>query len=120
MTRLHVALGVATGCLAGVILAVALGSGGGGQARTVTVTVPAKAITTGGTVIVTTLVPPLVGERLDVAKDRLRRSGFDADVKGGGLFGVIKESNWDVVGEDPPGGTRLEQGSSVHLRVERR
>jgi beta-lactam-binding protein with PASTA domain len=124
MTRLHVALGIAGGFLVGLIVVVVLGIGVGGHSRTVTVArtviVPAKAITTGGTVIVTTLVPPLVGERLDVAKDRLRRAGFDPDVKGGGLFGVIKASNWDVVTQDPPPGTRLEQGSSVHLRIERR
>lgn len=121
MSRTVVALGAAMGFLAGVLTVVALGGGSGDRvtvARTVTVAAPA--ITNGGTVIVSTAVPPLVGERLDVAKDRLRRAGFDPDVKGGGIFGIIDESNWQVVTQDPGPGVMLEQGSSVHLRVEKR
>ncbi len=61
----------------------------------------------------------MVGERLDVAKDRLGRAGFDPDVDGGGVLGIVRESNW----ESSPrtrSGVLLEQGSSVRIRVERR
>jgi hypothetical protein len=115
------ALAGACGLLLGVIVALAL-SGGPDRdapARTVTVAVPATR-TTGGTVIVTTRVPALVGERLDTAKARLARARFDADVDGGGLLGILRESNWEVVEQRPPAGTILEQGSTVRVRVDRR
>lgn len=122
MSRTSLALGAACGFLAGVLAVVALG-GSGGDTETVvrnrTVTV-AAAVTTGGTVIVQTAVPALVGERLDVAQDRLRRAGFDPDVEGGGTFGIVVDSNWEVVSQDPGPGVMLEQGSSVHIRVEKR
>jgi PASTA domain. len=125
VSRTGVALAVASGFLAGVLVVVALGSGGD-DTRTITreavrtVTVASPTITNGGTVIVTTAVPTLVGERLDVAKDRLQRSGFDPDVAGGGIFGIVEDSNWQVVTQDPGPGVMLEQGSSVHIRVEKR
>ncbi|MEO6496341.1 MAG: PASTA domain-containing protein [Solirubrobacteraceae bacterium] len=123
MSRAALALGAGCGFLAGVLAVVALGGAGTDtrtvtQARTVTVTSPT--ITNGGTVIVTTAVPPLVGERLDVAKDRLNRAGFDPDVEGGGVLGIINDSNWQVVTQDPGPGVMLEQGSSVEIRVEKR
>ena len=118
---IRVALGAASGFLAGVLLVVAL-NGGIDQTETTTrtVTVTSTTLTNGGTVIVTTAVPDLVGQRLDVAKDRLARAGFDVDVTGGGLFGIIEESNWEVVEQDPRAGEQLEQGSTVHIRVEKR
>ena len=123
MSRAALALGAACGFLAGVLAVLALG-GAGGDTRTVvrdrTVTVTDPALTTGGTVVVKTAVPALVGERLDVAKDRLDRSGFDPDVEGGGVFGIVVDSNWEVVTQDPGPGVLLEQGSSVHIRVEKR
>jgi hypothetical protein len=126
MSRVAVALAAACGFLAGVVLVVALDSGGT-DTRTVTragavqtVTVASSAITTGGTVIVKTAVPDLVGQRLDVAKDRLQSSGFDADVSGGGLLGIVVDSNWQVVTQDPGPGVMLQQGSSVHIHVEKR
>lgn len=121
-----VALGVASGFLLGVIVAVALGATGDsdGEQRTVagparTVTVPATQ-SNGGTVIVTTAVPDVVGERLDTARRRIERARFDIDVDGGGTFGVVVDSNWEVVEQSPAAGTRREQGSSVSLRIERR
>lgn len=123
MSRASIALGAGCGFLAGVLAVVALG-GAGGETRTVTrattVTVTSPTLTTGGTVIVRTAVPELVGERLDVAKDRLDRAGFDPDVEGGGLFGIVTESNWQVVTQQPGPGVMLEQGSSVQIRVEKR
>jgi beta-lactam-binding protein with PASTA domain len=122
VSRTGAALGTVSGFLAGVLVVLALGAGGD-DTRTVTeartVTVPGT-VTTGGTVIVTTAVPALVGERLDVAKERLDRAGFDPDVSGGGIFGIVEESNWEVVTQDPGPGVMLEQGSSVHIRVEKR
>ncbi|MDQ3850344.1 MAG: PASTA domain-containing protein, partial [Actinomycetota bacterium] len=118
-----VALVGACGFLLGVVLVLGLGLGRdpAPPAHTVTRTVVAAATTTtGGTVIVTTHVPPVVGERLDVAKARLARARFDVDVDGGGVLGVVREPNWEVVAQDPGPGVVLEQGSSVHLVVERR
>ena len=123
MSRSALAVGTACGFLAGVLVVIAVGSGGG-DTKTVTrertVTVVSNTVTNGGTVIVTTAVPDLVGERLDVAKDRLHRAGFDPDVEGGGTFGIIVDSNWEVVTQDPGPGVQLERGSSVHIRVEKR
>ena len=114
-----VALAAACGFLLGVVLVLGLGSGPDPDAPARTVTVAATR-TTGGTVIVSTRVPPLVGERLDVAKERLERARFDADVDGGGVLGVLRESNWEVVEQSPAPGRLLEQGSSVRIRIERR
>ena len=114
---LGLALGVAGGFLCGVLLVAILGG-----AKPVidkrTVTVPATR-TTGGTVVVSTRVPAIVGQRLDVALDRLQRAKFTADVEGGGLFGIVEEHNWEVVEQSPTPGTMLEQGSQVTLHVER-
>lgn len=118
-----VLLAVASGFLAGVLLVAILGGAKGRETETVTVartvTVPA-ATSNPGTVIVTTAVPDLVGERLNVAKERVDRAGFDLDVVGGGLLGVIVESNWEVTSQDPAPGGQLEQGSTVEVRIARR
>ncbi len=116
---LTVALAAACGLLLGVVLVLGLGGGSDPDAPARTVTVAATR-TTGGTVVVTTRVPALVGERLNVAKERLERARFDADVEGGGVFGVLRESNWEVVEQSPPAGRMLEQGSSVRVRIQRR
>ena len=119
---LRVALGVAAGFLAGVLLVAILGGAQpAGPTATVTVTTPGVggSDSGGGTVITKTVVPDLRGQPLDVALERLARAGFEADVEGGGLFGVIDESNWEVVSQDPSGGFH-EQGSSVRLDVDRR
>jgi beta-lactam-binding protein with PASTA domain len=108
----------AAGFLAGVLLVAILG-GAKPVVREATVTV-SKPVTTGGTVITKTIVPDVVGERLDVALDRISRAGFDADVDGGGVLGILVEDNWEVVAQDPPPGRFLEQGSSVRVAVERR
>jgi hypothetical protein len=114
---LGLALGIAAGFLCGVLLVAILG-GAKPVIEKRTITVPATR-TSGGTVVVTTRVPPLVGQRLDVALDRLERSKFTADVEGGGLFGIVEEHNWEVVEQSPGPGTMLEQGSQVTLLVQR-
>jgi hypothetical protein len=112
-----VALAAALAALAGVLITVALGGGQSDTVRTVTVVThpPPQA-----TLIAKTAVPGVVGERLDVAKDRVRRAGFIALVEGGGILGVLRDRNWQVESQDPVGGQVLQTGSTVHLRVERR
>jgi PASTA domain len=66
-----------------------------------------------------TAVPALAGVRLDQALDRLESAGLKGDVRGGGLFGVLDESSWTVVDQDPSPGSRLRQGDTVHLDVDR-
>jgi|SRR4051812_1374572 hypothetical protein len=120
-TWLGVGLGVAAGFLAGVLLVAALGGAKPAiHESTVTVQAQAPAVTNGGTVIVKTLVPPLVGEQLDVALDRIARAGFDVDIQGGGLFGVLVDSNWQVTAQDPAPGGYLEQGSTIHIQIDHR
>jgi hypothetical protein len=79
---LPVALGVAGGFLAGVLVVVALG-GPATETRTVTAP-PTASAPTGGTVITKTEIPDVVGERLDIAKQRVRRAGFLVEVSGAG------------------------------------
>jgi len=114
---MRTALAAAAGFFVGVILVLILGAGGDGKTKTVTV----SSVTKGGTVIVTTTVPRLVGERLDVATDRVDRSGFDLEIdSGGGLFGPLIDSDWQVKSQDPAPGTKLERGSTIHVDIERR
>lgn len=113
----RLALAAAGGFLVGVVLVLALG--GGTTTKTKTVTVGASQ-TNGGTVIVTTTVPEHVGQPLDVARQRVERAKFHLVIDhGGGLFGVLVEHNWQVSSQTPDPGTKLEQGSTVHVDIER-
>jgi PASTA domain len=107
---LGMALAGAGGFLAGVLLIAILG---GAQPvykeRTLTVARPPQG----------SAVPTLVGQRLDVALDRLQGAGLKGDVQGGGIFGILDESDWKVVDQDPSPGARLGQGDTVHLDVDR-
>ena len=51
-------------------------------------------------------MPDVVGKKLDVAKSDVARAGIDEEVEvlGGGLLGVVVESNWTVCTQEPPGG----------------
>jgi PASTA domain len=104
------ALAGAGGFLAGVLLIAILG---GAQPvykeRTLTVSKPLQG----------SAVPALVGQRLDVALDRLQSAGLKGDVQGGGLFGVLDEGDWKVVDQDPSPGARLSQGDTVRLDIDR-
>jgi len=118
------ALIAACGFLAGALLALGAGALDDDErarvaTRTVTVAVPATR-TTGSTTIETTAVPDLVGQPLDTARERLERASFEADVDGGGLFGVIDDDNWEVVAQRPDAGEQLELGSSVQVVITRR
>jgi hypothetical protein len=107
---LGLALAGAGGFLAGVLLIAILG---GAQPvykeRTLTVTRPPSG----------SAVPALVGQRLDVALDRLESAGLKGEVQGGGLFGVLDEGSWKVVDQDPSPGARLSQGDTVRLDIDR-
>ena len=106
---LGMALAGAGGFLAGVLLIAILG---GAQPvykeRTLTVSKPLQG----------SAVPALVGQRLDVALDRLESAGLKGDVQGAGLFGVLDESDWKVVDQDPSPGARLGQGDTVRLDID--
>jgi len=56
-----------------------------------------------------TTMPDVTGKTLDDAKSAIRDAGFDDEVKvdGGGLFGVVVESNWEVCEQNPAAGTTV-------------
>jgi PASTA domain len=107
---LGMALAAAGGFLAGVLLIAILG---GAQPvykeRTISVASKPQG----------TAVPALSGVRLDQALDRLESAGLKGDVQGGGLFGILDESGWTVVSQDPSPGARLHRGDTVRLNVDR-
>ena len=121
-TWVHVALVAAIGFLLGVV--VALAAGGGDSTKTVTVTrAPAPAKTTPAqpgpppTVITKVRVPDFANIRLDVAKNQIHAQGWHVRVKGGGLFGVIVDSHWTVVAQQPAPGSFLERGGTITVDV---
>jgi len=107
---LGLAIAGAGGFLAGILLVAILG---GAQPvykeRTISVAAQPQG----------TAVPALVGQRLDTALDRLEKAGLKAQVDGGGLFGIVDESGWQVVEQDPSPSSRLHRGDTVTLRVDR-
>lgn len=56
-----------------------------------------------------TTMPDVTGKKLDDAKSAIKDAGFDDEVKvdGGGLFGVVVESNWEVCEQNPAAGTTV-------------
>jgi beta-lactam-binding protein with PASTA domain len=107
---LAIALAAAGGFLAGVLLVAILGGAQPAyKERTISVARSPEG----------TAVPALVGQRLDVALDRLQSAGLKGEVHGGGVFGVVDEGNWRVVDQDPSKGARLRQGDTVRLDVDR-
>jgi serine/threonine protein kinase len=63
-------------------------------------------------------VPSLVGQPLDVAEERLDRLGLRSDEVGGGLFGVIFASDWEVCETSPAAGTNVRPRSTVKLLID--
>lgn len=59
-----------------------------------------------GTAAEDVVMPDVTGQRLDVAKSDIERAGFadDVEVLGGGVFGVVDESNWEVCEQSPSAG----------------
>ncbi len=60
-------------------------------------------------------MPDLVGKRLDVALSDVQRAGLDDDVEvlGGGMFGVVDESNWTVCSQEPASGSQVSTAPRV-------
>jgi hypothetical protein len=64
-------------------------------------------------------VPPLLGLRLDEATTALDDAGLAREVDGGGLFGVLDDTQWFVCDTTPTAGVPVEEGSVVVVHVER-
>ncbi|MGD8202436.1 PASTA domain-containing protein [Ornithinimicrobium sp. W1679] len=64
-------------------------------------------------------MPDVVGKSLDVANSDVERAGFgdEVEVLGGGLFGIVDESNWTVCSQEPGGGSEIT--SAPRLTVDR-
>lgn len=62
-------------------------------------------------------VPDVRGDRLDVAKSTMSDAGYDTEELGGGVFGIVDESNWTVCETDPPAGST--GSGTVKLVVDR-
>jgi hypothetical protein len=115
-----VALVGALGFTAGIVLAVGAGAGRDTKTVTVTRTATPPAKTTAGTpptVITKVSVPDLANVRLDVAKKQIHAQSWHVKVKGGGFFGVLVDSNWTVVAQDPKPGTLLQRGGTITVDV---
>ncbi len=56
-----------------------------------------------------TTMPDVTGKTLDDAKSAIKDAGYGDEVKvgGGGLFGVVVESNWEVCAQNPAAGTTV-------------
>lgn len=61
-------------------------------------------------------VPDVRGQRLDVAEERLDRSGLEYEEIGGGTFGIVVRSKWRVCDQEPKPGR---QATEVRLIVAR-
>lgn len=66
-----------------------------------------------------TVMPSVLGSQLDVAKSDIKRAGFSGKVEvlGGGILGIIDESNWQVCEQLPTAGQVVRD--APRLRVER-
>jgi serine/threonine protein kinase len=64
-------------------------------------------------------VPSLVGQPLDVAEQRLDDLGLQSTEEGGGIFGVLIPSDWDVCATSPPADSTVRPGSTVRLLIDR-
>ncbi|MET0730543.1 MAG: PASTA domain-containing protein [Solirubrobacterales bacterium] len=64
-------------------------------------------------------VPSLVGQPLDVAERRLDDLGLRASEEGGGIFGVLLPSDWEVCQTSPPADSTVRPGTTVRLLIDR-
>jgi serine/threonine protein kinase len=64
-------------------------------------------------------VPSLVGQPLDVAEQRLHDVGLRPNEVGGGLFGVLFASDWEVCQTSPPASSTVRPHSTVQLLIDR-
>ncbi len=67
----------------------------------------------------TAVMPDVAGKKLDVAKSAIKDAGFENEVKvsGGGAFGVVTESNWEVCTQSPASGAAV--SAAPQLTVDR-
>lgn len=116
------ALATACGFLLGALVITTVGGGDVTTTQTLTVTAPGSVTPpSGGTVITKTRIPALVGERLDVARERAARARFDLVIdSGGGIFGVRIDENWEIVAQRPGADELVEQGSTIRVDIDRR
>jgi hypothetical protein len=64
-------------------------------------------------------IPSLAGQPLDVAEKRLDALGLRSTEEGGGLFGVLVPSDWNVCQTSPGPGTRVRRGITVSILIDR-
>jgi hypothetical protein len=64
-------------------------------------------------------VPSLAGQPLDVAERQLDDLGLRASEEGGGLFGVIVPSDWNVCETSPAAGAVVRPNSTIRLLIDR-
>ena len=64
-------------------------------------------------------VPDLAGTPLDQAEARLDDLGLHSSEQGGGLFGVVVPSDWNVCGTTPGAGTTVPRGTTIELAIDR-
>jgi hypothetical protein len=64
-------------------------------------------------------MPAVVGEPLDIALEQIESAGIEDEVEivGGGTFGVVVESNWEVCAQAPAPGSAV--SASPELTVDR-
>jgi beta-lactam-binding protein with PASTA domain len=64
-------------------------------------------------------VPSLAGQPLDIAEQRLDALGLRSTEEGGGIFGILVPSDWNVCQTSPGPGTRVRRGTTVSLLIDR-
>ena len=64
-------------------------------------------------------VPSLAGQPLDVAEQRLDDLGLGSTEEGGGIFGVLVPSDWEVCATTPSADSAVRPGSTVRLAIDR-
>lgn len=114
---LKVALGAGVGFLCGVLVIIVLAWTGADERPTRTVTAQSRST---APAVARIAVPDVVGTPLDDARRQLEDVGFAVKRTGGGLFGVVVESNWAVRAQTPAAGTPLARGATVSVFVDRR
>jgi serine/threonine protein kinase len=64
-------------------------------------------------------VPSLAGQPLDVAEQRLDRLSLQSSEVGGGIFGVLDPSAWEVCATSPAADSTVRRGATVQLLIDR-
>ncbi len=68
--------------------------------------------------VMSCLMPNVTGQRLDLAESHLQRAGFDPTkitIVGGGTFGVVVKSNWQVCTQAPAPGEVVSSGPRLSV-----